>query len=64
MTNLDKEQRTWLIVTIATVTILIFIFTGITYAYFTANDNTGSTVQIITDSSKMIMELMIGQKQA
>ena len=60
MTNLDKEQRTWLIVTIATVTILIFIFTGITYAYFTANDNTGSTAQIITDSGKMIINYADG----
>ena len=53
MDNTTKEQRTWIIVTIVTVTILIFIFTGITYAYFTSNDNTGSTAQIITDSGKM-----------
>ena len=57
---MDKEQKTWLIVTIFTVTILILIFAGITYAYFTSNDNTGSTAQIITDSGKMIINYADG----
>ena len=53
MNNTNKEQRIWLMVTIATVTILIFIFAGITYAFFTSNDNTGSTAEITNTSGKM-----------
>ena len=53
MNNTNKEQRIWLIVTIATVTILIFIFAGLTYAFFTSNDNTGSTAEITNTSGKM-----------
>ncbi len=53
MNNIDKEQKVWMIVTIATVTILIFIFAGITYAFFTSNDNTGSTAEITSTSGKM-----------
>lgn len=53
MKNTNKEQKIWMIVTIATVTILIFIFGGITYAFFTSNDNTGSTAEITNTSGKM-----------
>ena len=53
MNNTDKEQKIWIMVTIATVTILIFIFAGITYAFFTSNDNTGSTAEITNTSGKM-----------
>ena len=53
MNNTNKEQRIWLMVTIATVTILIFIFAGLTYAFFTSNDNTGSTAEITNTSGKM-----------
>ena len=53
MNNTNKEQRIWLMVTIATVTILIFIFAGITYAFFTSNDNIGSTAEITNTSGKM-----------
>ena len=55
MNNADKEQKIWIMVTIATVTILIFIFAGITYAFFTSNNNTGSTAEITSTSGKMII---------
>ena len=52
---MNKEQKIWTIITIATVSILVLIFTGITYAFFTTSDNNGSTAEIITDSGKMII---------
>ena len=51
----NKEQRVWIIVTIITVSVLVLIFAGITYAFFTTSDNTGSTAEIISDSGKMII---------
>ena len=53
MNNTDKEQKIWIIVTIVTVTILIFIFAGITYAFFTVNNPVGSTALITNTSGKM-----------
>ena len=55
-----KEQRTWLIVTIATVIILIFIFAGVTYAFFTANNPAGSTALITNTSGKMTINYADG----
>ena len=56
----NKEQRVWMIVTIITVTVLVFIFAGITYAFFTTSDNVGSTAEVITDSGKMTINYADG----
>ena len=49
------ENKKIMIITILTVGILIIIFGGITYAFFTANNPEGSTAQIISDTGKMLI---------
>ena len=51
----NKEQRVWMVITIVTVSVLVLIFAGITYAFFTTSDNEGSTAEIISDSGKMLI---------
>ena len=51
----NKNQRVLTIVTIITVTLLIIIFAGITYAFFTANNPEGSTAQIISENGRMLI---------
>ena len=50
---MNKEQKMWITVTISTIVVLILLFAGITYAFFTTNDNTGSTAEITNTSGKM-----------
>ena len=50
---MNKEQKMWITVTISTIVVLILLFAGITYAFFTTNDNVGSTAEIINTSGKM-----------
>ena len=49
------ENKKITIITILTVGILIIIFAGITYAFFTANNPDGSTAQIISKSGRMLI---------
>ena len=49
------NQRVLTIVTIVTVLILVIIFAGVTYAFFTANNPEGSTAQIISDTGRMLI---------
>ena len=42
-------------VTILTVTLLIIIFAGVTYAFFTANNPEGSTAEIISENGRMLI---------
>ena len=51
----NKEQRVWMVITVVTVSVLVLIFAGITYAFFTTSDNEGSTAEIISDSGKMLI---------
>ena len=51
----NKNQRVLTIVMVATVTILVIIFAGVTYAFFTANNPEGSTAQIISKSGRMLI---------
>ena len=50
-----NNQRTLTIVMITTILILVIIFTGITYAFFTANNPEGSTAQIISENGRMLI---------
>ena len=52
---MSKDQKVGLTVTVLTVFILVFIFAGITYAFFTANNPEGSTAQIISDTGRMLI---------
>ena len=51
----SNNQRVLTIVTIATILILVIIFAGVTYAFFTANNPEGSTAQIISKSGRMLI---------
>ena len=51
----NKNQKVLTIITIITVTILLIIFAGVTYAFFTANNPKGSTAQIISTSGRMLL---------
>ena len=51
----NKNQRVLTIVMVATVTILVIIFAGVTYAFFTANNPEGSTAQIISENGRMLI---------
>lgn len=55
MVKFFMENKKITIITILTVGILIIIFGGITYAFFTANNPEGSTAQIISDTGKMLI---------
>ena len=56
-----NNQRVWTIVTIITVILLIIIFSGVTYAYFSAFNNQGSTESISMTSGKMIITYADGK---
>ena len=53
--SVKNESKKLMIITIATVIILVIIFAGVTYAFFTANNPKGSTAQIISKSGKMLI---------
>lgn len=48
-----KEEKRRVVVTVLTVMLLIIIFSGVTYAYFTATNNQGSTSLITVTGGKM-----------
>ena len=54
-TNVKDESKKLTIITIATVIILVIIFAGVTYAFFTANNPEGSTAQIISETGRMLI---------
>ena len=56
-----NNQRVWTIVTIITVILLIIIFSGVTYAYFSAFNNQGSTESISMTSGKMTITYTDGK---
>ena len=51
----NNNQRVLTIVIVATVLILVIIFSGVTYAFFTANNPEGSTAQIVSKSGRMLI---------
>ena len=51
----NNNQRVLTIVMVATVLILVIIFSGVTYAFFTANNPEGSTAQITSKSGRMLI---------
>ena len=51
----NKNQRVLTIIIVATALILVIIFAGVTYAFFTANNPEGSTAQIISENGRMII---------
>ena len=53
--NVKDESKKLTIITIATVMILVIIFAGVTYAFFTANNPEGSTAQIISETGRMLI---------
>ena len=52
MNNKPNKEQIIIIVTIIT---MLLIFTGITYAFFTANNPEGSTAQIISETGRMLI---------
>ena len=54
-TNVKNESKKLTIITIAAVLILVIIFAGVTYAFFTANNPEGSTAQIISENGRMLI---------
>ena len=54
-TNVKDESKKLMIITIAMVIILVIIFAGVTYAFFTANNPEGSTAQIISETGRMLI---------
>ena len=52
--KLNEKQKEKIIIGV-TLLALMLIFTGITYAYFTANNPEGSTAQIISTSGRMLL---------
>ena len=51
----NNNQRVLTFVTIATLLILVIIFAGVTYAFFTTNNPKGSTAQIISKNGRMLI---------
>ena len=51
----NNNQRVHIFVTIATILILVIIFAGVTYAYFTANNPEGSTAEIKSETGRMLI---------
>ena len=49
------NQRVLTIIIVATVLIVVIIFAGVTYAFFTANNPEGSTAQIISENGRMLI---------
>ena len=53
--NVKDESKKLMNITIATVIILVIIFTGVTYAFFTANNPVGSTAEIKSETGRMLI---------
>ena len=51
----NNNQRVLTIVIVATVLILVIIFSGVTYAFFTANNPEGSTAEIKSETGRMLI---------
>ena len=51
----NNNQRVLIFVTIATILILVIIFAGVTYAFFTANNPEGSTAEIKSETGRMLI---------
>ena len=51
----NNNQRVIIFVTIATILILVIIFVGVTYAFFTANNPEGSTAEIKSETGRMLI---------
>jgi len=51
----NNNQRVLIFVTIAIVLILVIIFAGVTYAFFTANNPEGSTAEIKSETGCMLI---------
>ena len=58
-----KEEKVRLIVVLSTITIMIILFTGITYSYFTALNNKGATSVISATSGKMTINYADGSSK-
>ena len=58
-----KEQKVRLIVVLSTITMMIVLFIGITYSYFTALNNKGSTSVISATSGKMVINYADGSSK-
>ena len=58
-----KEQKVRLIVVLSTITMMIVLFIGITYSYFTALNNKGSTSVISATSGKMVINYVDGSSK-
>ena len=53
--NVKDESKKLMIITIATVIMLVIIFAGVTYAFFTANNPVGSTAEIKSETGRMLI---------
>ena len=53
--SVKDESKKLTIIAIAMVIILVIIFAGVTYAFFTANNPEGSTAQIISETGRMLI---------
>ena len=53
--SVKNESKKLTIITIAIVIILVILFAGVTYAFFTANNPEGSTTQIISETGRMLI---------
>ena len=53
--NVKDESKKLMIITIVTVMILVIIFAGVTYAFFSANNPEGSTAEIISKTGRMLI---------
>ena len=53
--NVKDESKKLTIITIAMVIILVIIFAGVTYAFFTANNPEGSTAEIKSETGRMLI---------
>ena len=58
-----KEQKVRLIVVLSTIMMMIVLFIGITYSYFTALNNQGSTSVISATSGKMVINYADGSSK-
>ena len=53
--NVKDESKKLMIITIATVIMLVIIFAGVTYAFFTATNPKGSTAEIKSETGRMLI---------
>ena len=58
-----KEEKRRLVVVITTVFMLVILFGGITFSYFTALNNKGSTSVISAISGKMVINYADGSSK-